>query len=93
MLKLLQAIEPGTVRAQKRPQSRSLKLWRGGFCFVVRADAESADGTGRQVRRRRFSGGPGGRSPPGKSCATQRDIDQTESIDGTEHNGDRTDRT
>eukprot|EP00969_Alexandrium_andersonii_P301369 13322917-Alexandrium_andersonii.AAC.1 len=37
--------------------------------------------------------GPGGRSPPGKSCATQRDIDRTEPIDGTEGDGERTDRT
>eukprot|EP00969_Alexandrium_andersonii_P114914 5082212-Alexandrium_andersonii.AAC.1 len=28
--KLLQAFEPGTVRAQKWPQHRYLKLWRSG---------------------------------------------------------------
>eukprot|EP00969_Alexandrium_andersonii_P211945 9360483-Alexandrium_andersonii.AAC.1 len=32
MLKSLQALEPGTARAQEWPQSRSLKLWRGAFC-------------------------------------------------------------
>eukprot|EP00969_Alexandrium_andersonii_P017739 776120-Alexandrium_andersonii.AAC.1 len=32
------------------------KLPRGGVCAVVRADAEPADGTGRRVRRRRYSG-------------------------------------
>eukprot|EP00969_Alexandrium_andersonii_P322509 14249496-Alexandrium_andersonii.AAC.1 len=34
MLKSLQAFEPGTARAQERPESRSLKLWTGGFCAV-----------------------------------------------------------
>eukprot|EP00969_Alexandrium_andersonii_P321277 14195879-Alexandrium_andersonii.AAC.1 len=29
------AFEPGTAQAQKRPQTRSLKLWRGGFCAVL----------------------------------------------------------
>eukprot|EP00969_Alexandrium_andersonii_P121469 5369315-Alexandrium_andersonii.AAC.1 len=38
----------------------------GAFCAVFRADAESADERGWRARRRRFSGGSGGRSPPGK---------------------------
>eukprot|EP00969_Alexandrium_andersonii_P001848 81661-Alexandrium_andersonii.AAC.1 len=38
-------------------------------------------------------GGPGGAEPAPKPCATQRDIDRTESIDRTEHDGDRTNRT
>eukprot|EP00969_Alexandrium_andersonii_P290717 12849795-Alexandrium_andersonii.AAC.1 len=33
---------------------------RGGFCAMFRADAESADETGRRARRRRFSGGSEG---------------------------------
>eukprot|EP00969_Alexandrium_andersonii_P035764 1567201-Alexandrium_andersonii.AAC.1 len=55
----LQAFEPGSARAQKQPQHRSLKLWRGAFCAVFRAEAESADEVGWRVRRRRFRG-PGG---------------------------------
>eukprot|EP00969_Alexandrium_andersonii_P358130 15450344-Alexandrium_andersonii.AAC.1 len=35
MQKLLEALEPGIPRAQKRPQSRSLKPWRGGLCASV----------------------------------------------------------
>eukprot|EP00969_Alexandrium_andersonii_P269948 11931431-Alexandrium_andersonii.AAC.1 len=66
MLESLQALQPGTARAQKRPQNRSLRLQRGAFCAVSRADAESADGRGRRACRRRFSRGSGGRSPPGK---------------------------
>eukprot|EP00969_Alexandrium_andersonii_P195037 8615923-Alexandrium_andersonii.AAC.1 len=57
MLKALQAFEPGTARAKKRPQNWSLKLWRGGFCAAVRADAETPNETGRRACRRRFSGG------------------------------------
>eukprot|EP00969_Alexandrium_andersonii_P122035 5395623-Alexandrium_andersonii.AAC.1 len=67
-----QAFKPGAARAQKRPQNWSLKLWRGGLCAVVRADAESAVEAGRRERRRRFSGGggdPGERSAPGKLCS------------------------
>eukprot|EP00969_Alexandrium_andersonii_P007738 337442-Alexandrium_andersonii.AAC.1 len=65
MLKWLRTVGPGTARAQKRPQSWSPKLRRGAFRAVVRADAESPDETGRQARRRRLLGGPGGRAPPG----------------------------
>eukprot|EP00969_Alexandrium_andersonii_P366327 15468261-Alexandrium_andersonii.AAC.1 len=71
MLKSRQAFEPGTARAQKGPQNWSWKLWRGGLCAVFRADAESADETCRRTRRRRFSGGSGGRSHAGKPCAAQ----------------------
>eukprot|EP00969_Alexandrium_andersonii_P240993 10639758-Alexandrium_andersonii.AAC.1 len=58
----------------------------GAVCTVFRADSESDDEAGRRARRRRFSRGSGGAEPP-------RYIDRTESIDGTEHDGDRTDRT
>eukprot|EP00969_Alexandrium_andersonii_P042255 1853800-Alexandrium_andersonii.AAC.1 len=51
----LRAFGAGTARAQTRPQNRSLKLRRGAFCVAVRADAESADGTGRRARQRRVS--------------------------------------
>eukprot|EP00969_Alexandrium_andersonii_P216048 9543388-Alexandrium_andersonii.AAC.1 len=34
-----------------RPQNRSQKLRRGAFCVVVRADADSADETGRRARQ------------------------------------------
>eukprot|EP00969_Alexandrium_andersonii_P313598 13855010-Alexandrium_andersonii.AAC.1 len=71
MLKSLEAFEPGTSRAQKRPQLWSPKLWRGALCAVCRVDPKSADERGRRARRRRFSGGVrGGGSPPGKPCAT-----------------------
>eukprot|EP00969_Alexandrium_andersonii_P109121 4814359-Alexandrium_andersonii.AAC.1 len=43
MLNLLQAFEPGTAWARKCHQRRSLQIWRGAFCTVVRADAKSAD--------------------------------------------------
>eukprot|EP00969_Alexandrium_andersonii_P352544 15437918-Alexandrium_andersonii.AAC.1 len=38
-------------------------------------------------------GGPRGGAPPGKPCATQWDVERSESIDGTEDGGDRSDRT
>eukprot|EP00969_Alexandrium_andersonii_P147076 6503649-Alexandrium_andersonii.AAC.1 len=41
----------------------------------------------------RAGGASGGRSPPVKPCATERDIDRTESIDGAELDGDRIHRT
>eukprot|EP00969_Alexandrium_andersonii_P011202 486737-Alexandrium_andersonii.AAC.1 len=37
-------------------------------------------------------GGPGGRSPPGKALRYV-NIDRTKPSDGTDHDGDRTDRT
>eukprot|EP00969_Alexandrium_andersonii_P360564 15455639-Alexandrium_andersonii.AAC.1 len=64
MLKRLHAFEPGTARAHERPRNRSLKIWRGAFCLVVRADAESAAEAGRRARQRRFSGGSGGAETP-----------------------------
>eukprot|EP00969_Alexandrium_andersonii_P120476 5326714-Alexandrium_andersonii.AAC.1 len=60
MLTSLHAFEPGTARAQERPEHASLKLWRGAFCAVLRADAASADETNRRARRRSFSGAPQG---------------------------------
>eukprot|EP00969_Alexandrium_andersonii_P049535 2174302-Alexandrium_andersonii.AAC.1 len=65
----------------------------GASCAVFRGGAGSADEAGQRARQRRFSGGPGGWSNPGKPCTMQRDIDRTESIDGIEHDRDRTDRT
>eukprot|EP00969_Alexandrium_andersonii_P220216 9725851-Alexandrium_andersonii.AAC.1 len=41
--KSLQALEPGTARAQERPQNWPPTLPRGAFCAVSRADSESAD--------------------------------------------------
>eukprot|EP00969_Alexandrium_andersonii_P318606 14073702-Alexandrium_andersonii.AAC.1 len=38
-------------------------------------------------------GGLGAGAPPGSPYAVQRDTDRTESIDGTEPDRDRTDRT
>eukprot|EP00969_Alexandrium_andersonii_P212265 9373629-Alexandrium_andersonii.AAC.1 len=55
MLKMLDAFEPGPARAQKRPQNWYPKLWRGAFCAIIRADAESGDEAGWRARRRRFS--------------------------------------
>eukprot|EP00969_Alexandrium_andersonii_P002030 89952-Alexandrium_andersonii.AAC.1 len=43
------------------------KPWRGALGAVVHADSESPDARGWQARRRRFSGGSGGRSPPRKT--------------------------
>eukprot|EP00969_Alexandrium_andersonii_P328849 14531163-Alexandrium_andersonii.AAC.1 len=45
MLKSFQAFDPHNARAQKGHQSRPPKLLRGGFCAMLRADAESADET------------------------------------------------
>eukprot|EP00969_Alexandrium_andersonii_P078929 3480526-Alexandrium_andersonii.AAC.1 len=56
MLNMRQAFESETPWAQKRPQIWSPKLWRGAFYAIVRAAAESADGTVRRARGRRFSG-------------------------------------
>eukprot|EP00969_Alexandrium_andersonii_P306207 13536402-Alexandrium_andersonii.AAC.2 len=53
----------------------SPKLPTGAFCGIFRADAESADETGRRTRRRRFGGwGSRGRSPPRRLMITLADI-------------------
>eukprot|EP00969_Alexandrium_andersonii_P269801 11925264-Alexandrium_andersonii.AAC.1 len=91
MLKSRQAFEPGTARAQKRPQTRSLKLRRGAFCAAQMPNLPTKRTGGRAGGG--SWGGPGWRRPPTKPCATQQGIDPTESTDGTEHDGDRPDRT
>eukprot|EP00969_Alexandrium_andersonii_P350510 15433407-Alexandrium_andersonii.AAC.1 len=60
----LRAFEPGTARAQERPQHWPPKLWRGAFCAIVCRDVEFAVATGRRARQRHFLGGSGGAEPP-----------------------------
>eukprot|EP00969_Alexandrium_andersonii_P198309 8758352-Alexandrium_andersonii.AAC.1 len=52
-----EALEVGAARIQGRPQHCPPKLPRGACCAVVRAEAESANETGRREHQRRFSGG------------------------------------